>query len=345
MTIISTIGESTGLMEHALKAKLIPFLKGSPGIGKSAAVKALAKKYNLKLIDIRLAQADPTDLNGFPSIDKGANKATYIPMDTFPLVGDPIPAGYAGWLIFLDEINAAERGVQKAAYKTLEYQIGQHDMHPKVAIVCAGNLDTDGALIEDMSSALQSRMIHIPVGSDVGTWLSYAEAAGYDTRITSFIHFKRGALNNFDPDKQGEEQTYACERTWTFVNKLILTGLDPTSREALALFAGTVGEGIAREFIAYLSMYKELPTTDDVLRDPEGTRVPPSAGASYAMVGSIAESATEANMTAFIEYLSRMDMEYQVTCIRMIGAHSDKKFLFKNDAYKSWAARNSVEIF
>lgn len=44
-------------------ARLIPFIKGSPGLGKSAMVKQLAKKYNLKLIDIRLGQVDPTDLN------------------------------------------------------------------------------------------------------------------------------------------------------------------------------------------------------------------------------------------------------------------------------------------
>ena len=45
------------------KAKLTPYIHGSPGIGKSALVRSLANEFNLKLIDIRLSQCDPTELN------------------------------------------------------------------------------------------------------------------------------------------------------------------------------------------------------------------------------------------------------------------------------------------
>lgn len=45
------------------QSKLVPFMKGSPGIGKSDIYKQIAKRFKLKLIDIRLSQCDPTDLN------------------------------------------------------------------------------------------------------------------------------------------------------------------------------------------------------------------------------------------------------------------------------------------
>ena len=48
---------------QTLKANLVPYLAGSPGVGKSAVAHQLAKKFNLKLIDIRLSQEDPTVLN------------------------------------------------------------------------------------------------------------------------------------------------------------------------------------------------------------------------------------------------------------------------------------------
>ena len=51
------------LIPTILKAKLMPMLHGSPAIGKSAIVKQIAEEFNLKLIDIRLSQYEPQDLN------------------------------------------------------------------------------------------------------------------------------------------------------------------------------------------------------------------------------------------------------------------------------------------
>lgn len=84
----------------ALNAGLVPFIQGSPGLGKSAIVKQIAKFAKLKVIDLRLAQCDITDLNGFPKLD--GDKARYLPMETFPIESDPIPKGYNGWLLFLN---------------------------------------------------------------------------------------------------------------------------------------------------------------------------------------------------------------------------------------------------
>ena len=105
---------------HTLKAGLVPFVKASPGVGKSDVTRKVATDFNLKLIDFRLSQCDPTDLSGFPHInDKG--RATYMPMTTWPLEGDELPINektgqpYDGWLIFFDELPAAAPAVQAAA--------------------------------------------------------------------------------------------------------------------------------------------------------------------------------------------------------------------------------------
>ena len=46
-----------------IMANEIPFVAGSPGIGKSAIYAALAKELNLEFIDFRLSMCDQTDLN------------------------------------------------------------------------------------------------------------------------------------------------------------------------------------------------------------------------------------------------------------------------------------------
>lgn len=50
------------LLMDAILAGLVPMLHGSPGIGKSDIAHGVAATLNLKLIDIRLGQCDPTDL-------------------------------------------------------------------------------------------------------------------------------------------------------------------------------------------------------------------------------------------------------------------------------------------
>ena len=85
-----------------LKSKLVPYLKGSPAIGKSSVAHQVAKQLGLKVIDIRLAECDPTDLQGFPYFDQETKKASYYPLNTFPTENDTVPEGYNGWLVFLN---------------------------------------------------------------------------------------------------------------------------------------------------------------------------------------------------------------------------------------------------
>ena len=109
------MNEAKHCIAEAIKAKLVPLIAGSPAVGKSSIVHEIAKEYGLKVIDVRLAQCDPCDLMGFPHIDKETGKAHYAPMGTFPIVGDEIPEGFNGWLVFLDEFTSASRAVQAAA--------------------------------------------------------------------------------------------------------------------------------------------------------------------------------------------------------------------------------------
>ena len=151
----------TWLVALTLEAGLVPFISGSPGIGKSAIVKQLAKAGNLKLIDHRLSTSAPEDLSGLPHFVNG--QAHFAPFaGLFPIEGmTEIPEGYDGFLLFLDEFNSADRDVQKSAYKlVLDRMVGQYKLHPSVRIVCAGNLITDRAIVTELSTAMQSRMIH-----------------------------------------------------------------------------------------------------------------------------------------------------------------------------------------
>lgn len=333
------ISQAIPMITDFIKAKLVPMVVGSPGCGKSQIVHKIAQDYGLKVIDLRLSQCDPTDLMGFPNIQ--GHKAGYVPMNTFPIEGDPIPQGYNGWLLFLDEFNSAPPAVQAASYKVvLDRMIGQYHLHKNVAIVCAGNLEIDNAIVQTMSTALQSRLVHLELTVDTKEWVDWASSNGIDHKITSFINFKPSNLFTFQADHT--DKTYACPRTWEFANRLVKT-VDSQSPYFLPMLAGTISEGVAREFVGYCKIFNDLPKIEQIIAAPETTKVPEEPSILFAMTGHIAEKANKENCANLIQYLHRFPAEFQIICMRELVRRD--KSLLGHEAVVEWYKTNASVLF
>lgn len=329
------------LLTDSIKAKLVPMLAGSPGIGKSDVIRSIAKEFRLKVIDMRLSQCDPTDLLGFPTVDKETGKAGYRPMDTFPLEGDAIPDGYNGWLLFLDEMNGASKAVQMAAYKlVLDREVGQQKLHPHLAMIGAGNLDTDNAIVNAMSTAMQSRMVHLEMGVDHEAWLEWASGAHVDYRVISYINFKPDELYKFNPDH--DDKTFACPRTWEMVSKLIKDwGTIPHSK--LPLLAGTISEGAARQFTGFCEIFQDLPTIAQIVANPTGINVPTEPSTCYALSGSIGVHANKSNIDALMKFIWRLPLEFQI--VTMKDFIKREPTMLAVPAVKDWTVKNAKDLF
>lgn len=332
-----SIAKAKELLPMALKANLVPMLHGSPGLGKSAVVHQIAKQYKLKLIDLRLSQCDPTDLLGFPFVKDG--RAGYAPMNTFPLEGDSLPAGYSGWLLFLDELNSAPIPVQSAAYKLiLDRKVGLFNLHPNVAMVAAGNLETDGAIVNPMSTALASRMAHFFVELNVKDWLNWANESHLDYHITSFIEFLPTKLNTHTPDNL--EMAYASPRTWEFSDRIFKQ--HGINRDLLPMYAGLLSEGVAREFYGFCQASASLPKIEQILQAPSTTTMPGEPSYQYALTGAIAAHANEDNCDSLMTYVKRMPPEFQVVGVRsMIKRNAT---LVKSPAITEWITTTSSDL-
>ncbi len=333
------ISQAIPMITDFIKAKLVPMVMGSPGCGKSMIVQQIAKEYGLKVIDKRLSQCDPTDLAGFPKI--AGNKASYTPLEEFPIEGDEIPKGYNGWLLFLDEFNSAPLSVQAASYKiVLDKMVGQHKLHKNVAIVCAGNLETDNAIVQPMSTAMQSRLVHLELVVDAQEWVDWASSAGIDHRITDFINFKPSSIYTFQPDHT--DKTYACPRTWEFTNRILKT-VDISAPHILQCLSGTISEGVAREFVAFCRIYYTLPKIDSILAAPGATEVPHEPSVLFALVGSLSDRVNEESLTPIMKYISRFPIEFQVVFVR--SAIRRNKALLSHKELQNWIVANAEANF
>lgn len=300
---------------ECMQADLVPMIASSPGLGKSAIVRQIAKDFSLQLIDLRLSQCAPEDLMGLPMrIGEGKSmRAAFAPFETFPTEDEEPPADKKGWILFLDEFNSAAKSVQAAAYKVvLDRMVGQAKLHPNCFVVCAGNLATDQAIVNQMSTAMQSRLVHIEMIPDLQDFMTIAVAQGFDPRIIGFIEFQPSKLHSFKPDHN--DRTFACPRTWEFASKLIKD--KPIDKVNLPLLAGTLSDGVATELHTFMQEYANLPSYHDICEHPDKTDVPTQPSTRYALVTMMLDRFTRESFPKVVDYVRRLSPEFQVIYFR-----------------------------
>lgn len=326
----------------------VPNLISSPGIGKSSLIKQIAEDLELLVIDVRLSTIDPTELNGFPHIWEVNDRkvASYIPMEMFPVIGTELPINpktgkpYKGWILFLDEFNAGTLLVQAAAYKiVLDRMVGMYMLDDRCYMATAGNLTSDKAIVNRLSTATQSRVIHLPIMVDHDTWHYWADGAGIDHRVRAFLKLQPELLHKFDPNHT--DLTFPCPRTWEFMSD-IMGKYDPIPMAKLPLMAGTVGKGAARAYLAYTEVYASLPTIDKIIANPMGVTFRNDPSIEHALTGMVGHYMNERNVKPLLEFISRLGADFQVVALRQaIGRDYD---LLQNTHVTAWLKHNMNEF-
>lgn len=256
-----TLDQARKAMKAAFKVKRPIFMWGPPGVGKSDAVRALAKELSGETMDVRLAQCDPTDIRGIPFFNKETNTMQWAPADMLPSAefckDKPVV------ILFLDELNSAPSSVQAAAYQLiLDRCVGKYVLPDNVVIVAAGNRDGDKGVTYRMPTPLANRFIHIEVQVDFESWQTWAVKNTIHPDVVGYLSFAKGKLSDFDP--KSASRSFATPRTWSFVSDLLKD--EDTDQETLfTLIAGSVGDGLATEFMAHRRFSNQLPKPEDIL--------------------------------------------------------------------------------
>ena len=190
-----------------------------------------------------------------------------------------------------------------------------------------------------MGSALRSRFVHAYVSVHKPSWTAWAAGAGIAPQVLFFVEMRPDLLYTFDPKRQDEnDQAYASPRTWEFVSDLIKDGAyDPDI--LLPILRGTVGEGPAVEFNAFLELWGQLPHPQTIFDDPEGAMLPSNPSAMMALCGSLSHHATDENLDSLVIYLRRLRPELG----QFVFSTTIKRdpSLMYTTAYAQWQAHRS----
>lgn len=303
------------------------FVWGPPGIGKSQIVAQVAASMGREILDLRMAQLDPVDLRGLPTVVDGRSSWA---------IPDFLPRGGTG-VVFLDELNRAPMMVQNAGLQfSLDFRIGEYILPPEWAIVAAGNRESDGGGVSRLISALGMRFVHLDLAIDVDEWCKWAVKADLAPETIAFIRFRPDLLHQYDPRARANPSP----RTWEFVSRI--TQQKPTAGIEHALVSGAVGDESAIEYTGFLRLYRELPSIDQIMLNPATAPVPTSPASLYAVASAIARRCSPSNVGRAIAYLDRIGVEYAVMAIR--DATDRDQTITSTGEFTKWAISHS-DIF
>jgi len=345
---------------------------GAPGIGKTSIVGTIAKQYygkdaleKRRMIDCTVSQMQPEDFTlPFTTTDgAGARVSDDAPKRWLPVyhveegeAGDKRVNGAddKGGILFLDELSRANDPVKNLCLKLInERRIGQYIIGSKWAIIAASNRSEDDPLAGDLQGAITNRFTtQVNYVPDVETWGSWALGAKddktdellVDPEVVAFLKFANQHFYVYDPEQSKE--IFPTPRTWQAVTTNLRAlrqlrqqqGRTVTIEDIERQAAQAVGTDIAKEFVAFLTLMREIPLEklDQVYTDPDHAPLPPMApssggaadfnfksDAAYAMISGIAfrKRNTELSVSDvenLMKYIRRLGPTWASVCLKFI---------------------------
>lgn len=347
--------------DKTMSRKLAPLLiHGSPGLGKSSIVAQVCQDMGFQFQDVRLAQMEPCDIKGLPVPDKDNKVMNWFINGMWPR--DPKSKG----ILFLDEITAADRSIQVAAYELiLDRRLGTlYKVPDQWYIIAAGNNSGDRAVSTTMSSALANRFTHVELQDNAIEWLRYGRGAGFHPAVLGFIQFKPNYLMKMK--QENLERGWPSPRSWERVSqicKIYHGGVDEmTAQDSIfrKLIRGTVGVGAEIEFNAFYRIHRKFDDMYKLMLDPKAKVVLPEEqdqkiAMIAAMVYMVWKGKNEKESKNLVEGFFRICTEFtsDFALMAMFNALDSEnrelklkrnRIFMESEGYQNWKAKHKAAL-
>jgi hypothetical protein len=144
--------------------------------------------------------------------------------------------------------------------------------------------------------------------------------------IIAFLRFKPTLLH--DSDAMSDVNAWPTPRSWEMTSS-VLTGfaarqnssfLSGTSEIEAQLLEGTIGQGATIELVAFLRLFRQLPSIPEILLNPDTAPVPDEPSARIAVATALGRVLTDHSIAKGMRYLDHMSTELRVLAMRDAAA-------------------------
>jgi MoxR-like ATPase len=299
---------------HALIAERVPVHVWGPcGVGKSQIAHQVADDLESEFLDVRALQLDPIDFRGLPRIS--ADTTEWVPPKFLPTGGKGI--------LFLDELTSAPQMTQAACYQlVLDRKLGEYVLPDGWVVIAAGNPAAERGVHFSMPRPLRNRFVHLHLEADIKDWCRWAVRAAVRPEIIAFLRFKPDLLH--DGDATLDQNAWPTPRSWEMASN-VLNGIARQPGNANAeieaqLLEGTIGPAATAEFVGFLRLFRQLPSIDEILLNPDIAPLPDDPSAQIAIATALGRAMSDQSVAKGLKYLDRMPTEMRVLAMRDAAA-------------------------
>ena len=307
-------------------------IEGSPGGGKTTIVHQVAEDLGVPCIERHMPTMLVEDFGIlFPN---GDDQLHYKLPDWFPVKGKAPEQG----ILLFDDRNQANADLQKVLANICQARTLHGVAMPDGwQVISTGNRQADRAGANRVLGHLRNRETVYELDTHLDDWTTWAIDNDVKPELVSFIRFRPALLHDYDPQRDQN----ATPRSWVEGVSDVL-GTVPADAE-FESFKGAVGEGAAAEFVGFLRIFRKLPNPDAVLMNPTTSDVPTDPATLYALIGAIAERATESNFERVCTYAERMPADFSVLTVSY--ASRKKPELANTQAFNKWVVKHQDVLF
>jgi len=320
----------TECLKVAIKNKDNLLIVGSPGVGKTALTIQACQSENADLIISHPVVSDPTDYKGMPWVfkdEQGNPKATFIPFDDL----EALIQAKKRTVFLLDDLGQAPPGVQAPAMQLIHGgRINGHRVSPEVVFFACTNRREDMAGVSGILEPVKSRFKILRLEADLDDFCKHALENDFSFEVIAFNRWKGTALLDFKPTKNMTNSP--CPRTWEHTSDILKHHYPPEAE--LEMISGSIGEGMAIEFMAFLKIARTLPDPDLICLRPDEVPIPKDPSTLYALCGALTQRAGENNFPNIVKFANRMPADFSVMLI--VDTVTKKKELIKTKSFIDW---------
>jgi hypothetical protein len=240
-----------------------------------------------------------------------------------------IPADERSGILFLDELTSAPQMTQAGCYQlVLDWKLGEYRLPDGWVVIAAGNPASERGEHFSMPRPLRNRFVHPDLEPDFEDWSKWAVKAGIRPEIIAFLRFKPTLLH--DSDATSDVNAWPTPRSWEMASS-VLTGfaarqnggfLTGASEIEAQLLEGTIGQATTIEFVAFLRLFRHLPSIPEILLNPDTAAVPDEPSARVAIATALGRVLTDHSIGKGMRYLDRMPVELRVLAMRDAAARN-----------------------
>jgi hypothetical protein len=283
--------------------QVVFFIEGAPGGGKSAAAAEVGRRLGFdRVVQFFPSLREPVDFLGTPAPN---NEVT-----VWRPPAELMQLQTGRNLVIIEELTDASVPVQNVMCGLLhDRRVGAVTMSPETYFIATGNRAKDKSGATRLLTKLAGRVRRISFTEDLQDWEEWALANNIDPVLIQYLRFS-GQLAAFDPTADASP----TPRNWARVS---LTPTDLPNDVFFESVAGDVGEGAAAGYVAFRSIYRDLPDLSRVISDPEGTDVPHKLDVAYATLGALVKYVKDdKSFDATLRYASRFSPDMNVMFVQ-----------------------------